>query len=44
LLSNDIYGVCVGVRDSKMIHLPLSNVVGQRRPKNLLYNLYKRIS
>jgi 6-phosphofructokinase 1 len=44
LLSDDIYGVCVGVRDSKMIHLPLSNVVGQRRPKNPLYNLYKRIS
>ncbi len=44
LLRDDIYGVCVGVRDSRMIHLPFANVVGQPRPKNPLYKLYKKIS
>jgi 6-phosphofructokinase 1 len=44
LLHDDVHGVCVGVRDSQMIHLPFSNVVGQPRPKNTLYKLYKKIS
>lgn len=44
LLSNDIYGVCVSVRDSMMIHLPFANVVGQKRPKNELYSLVKKVS
>lgn len=30
LLNQDIYGVCVGVRDSRMVHLPFVNVVGQK--------------
>lgn len=44
LLNDDIYGVCVGVRDSRMVHLPFSNVVGQKRPKNEIYNLVKKVS
>lgn len=44
LIKDDIYGVCVGVRDSRVIHLPFANVVGQPRPKNPLYSLYKKIS
>ncbi len=44
LLNDDIYGVCVGVRDSRMVHLPFANVVGQKRPKNELYNLVKKVS
>jgi 6-phosphofructokinase 1 len=44
LLNDDIYGVCVGVRDSRMVHLPFSNVVGMKRPKNELYNLVKKVS
>ena len=44
LLNDDIYGVCVGVRDSRMVHLPFSNVVGVKRPKNELYNLVKKVS
>jgi 6-phosphofructokinase 1 len=44
LFKDDVYGVCVGVRDSQMIHLPFANVVGQARPKNPLYKLYKNIS
>jgi len=44
LLKEEIYGVCVGVRDDKMIHIPLINVIGQRRPKNELYKLVNKIS
>lgn len=44
LLNDDIYGVCVGVRDSRMVHLPFSNVVGVKRPKNELYNIVKKVS
>ena len=44
LLNDEIYGVCVGVRDGRMIHIPFSNVVGQKRPKNELYNLVKKVS
>jgi 6-phosphofructokinase 1 len=44
LLNDDIYGVCVGVRDSRMVHLPFVNVVGQKRPKNELYGLVKKVS
>lgn len=44
LIKDDIHGVCVGVRDSRVIHLPFANVVGQPRPKNPLYKLYKKIS
>ena len=44
LLNDDIYGVCVGVRDSRMVHLPFSNVVGVQRPKNDLYKLVKKVS
>lgn len=44
LLNDEIYGVCVGVRDSRMVHLPFANVVGQKRPKNELYKLVKKVS
>ncbi len=44
LLNDGIYGVCVGVRDERMVHLPFSNVVGQSRPKNELYKLVKKVS
>ncbi len=44
LLNLDIYGVCVGVRDSRMVHLPFVNVVGQKRPKNELYSLVRKVS
>ena len=44
LLNDDIYGVWVGVRDSRMVHLPFVNVVGQKRPKNELYSLVKKVS
>lgn len=44
LLNDEIYGVCVGVRDGRMVHIPFSNVVGQKRPKNELYNLVKKVS
>ncbi|MBN2268286.1 MAG: 6-phosphofructokinase [Acholeplasmataceae bacterium] len=44
LLNQDIYGVCVGVRDSRMVHLPFANVVGQKKPKNELYSLVTRVS
>jgi 6-phosphofructokinase 1 len=44
LLNDDIYGVCVGIRDSRMVHLPFSNVVGVPRPKNELYKLVKKVS
>ena len=44
LLNQDIYGVCVGVRDSRMVHLPFANVVGQKRPKNELYSLVTKVS
>ncbi len=44
LLNDGIFGVCVGVRDSRMVHLPFANVVGQNRPKNDLYKLVKKIS
>ncbi|MBU1094712.1 MAG: 6-phosphofructokinase [Firmicutes bacterium] len=44
LLNDGIYGVCVGVRDSRMVHLPFANVVGQTRPKNELYKLVKKVS
>jgi 6-phosphofructokinase 1 len=44
LLNDDIYGVCVGVRDSRMVHLPFANIIGQKRPKNELYSLVKKVS
>lgn len=44
LLNQDIYGVCVGVRDSRMVHLPFANVVGQKKPKNELYSLVTKVS
>lgn len=44
LLNDEIYGVCVGVRDNRMVHLSFSNVVGQKRPKNELYSLVKKVS
>jgi len=44
LLNDEIYGVCVGVRDNRMVHLSFSNVVGQKRPKNELYTLVKKVS
>lgn len=44
LLNDEIYGVCVGVHDGRMIHTPFSNVVGQKRPKNELYQLVKKVS
>ncbi|MDI6452647.1 6-phosphofructokinase [Peloplasma aerotolerans] len=44
LLNDDIYGVCVGVRDNRVIHLPFANVVGQKRPKNELYKMVKKVS
>lgn len=44
LLNDSIYGVCVGVRDSRMIHLPFANVLDQSRPKNELYKIVKKIS
>lgn len=44
LLNDEIYGVCVGVRDGRMVHIPILNVVGQKRPKNELYNLVKKVS
>lgn len=44
LINDGVFGVCVGVRDSRVIHLPFVNVVGQKRPKNELYKLVKKIS
>jgi len=44
LLNDDIYGVCVGVRDSRMIHLPFANILDQHRPKSRLYKLVKKVS
>ncbi|CCV64757.1 6-phosphofructokinase [Alteracholeplasma palmae J233] len=44
LLSQNIYGCCVGIRDSRMIHLPFVNVLDQERPKNDLYPLLDKIS
>lgn len=44
LLTDGIYGVCVGVRDSRMVHVQFANVVGQKRPKNDLYRLVKKVS
>ncbi len=44
LLNDGIYGVCVGIRDSRMVHLPFANIIGQKRPKNELYTLVKKIS
>ncbi len=44
LLNDDIHGVCVGIRDSRMNHLPFANVVDQHRPKSELYSLVKKVS
>jgi 6-phosphofructokinase 1 len=44
LLNDDIHGVCVGVRDSRMIHLPFANILDQYRPKSELYKLVKKVS
>ena len=44
LLKDDIHGVCVGIRDNRMIHLPFANIVDQRRPKSELYSLVKKVS
>jgi 6-phosphofructokinase 1 len=44
LIADEIFGVCVGIRDSRMIHLPFANVVGVKRPRNDLYKLVKKVS
>ncbi len=44
LLNDDIHGVCVGVRDNRMIHLPFANILDQHRPKSELYKLVKKVS
>ncbi len=44
LLDGGIYGVCVGVRDNRMVHLPFANIVDQNRPKSALYSLVKKVS
>ena len=44
LLNDDIHGVCVGIRDSRMIHLPFANIVDQHKPKSELYSLVKKVS
>lgn len=44
LLNDGIYGVCIGIRDSRMVHLPFANIIGQKRPKSELYTLIKKIS
>lgn len=44
LLNDGIYGVCIGIRDSRMVHLPFANIIGQKRPKSELYALIKKIS
>ena len=44
LLNDGIYGVCVGVRDNRMVYLPFANIVDQLRPKSELYGLVKKVS
>ncbi len=44
LLNDGIYGVCVGVRDNRMVYLPFANIVDQLRPKSQLYGLVKKVS
>lgn len=44
LLTDNIYGVCVGVRDNRMVYLPFANIVDQIRPKSGLYSLVKKVS
>lgn len=44
LLNDGIYGVCVGVRDNRMVYLPFANIVDQVRPKSQLYGLVKKVS
>ncbi len=44
LLNDGIFGVCVGIRDSRMVYLPFANVIGQSRPKNEMYKLVKKVS
>ena len=44
LLNDGIYGVCVGIRDNQMIHLPFANIIGQMRPKNALYSLVRKVA
>lgn len=44
LLNDGIYGVCVGVRDNRMVYLPFANIVDQLRPKSQLYSLVKKVS
>lgn len=44
LLNDGIYGVCVGVRDNRMVYLPFANIVDQVRPKSELYSLVKKVS
>ena len=44
LINDGIYGVCVGVRDNQMVHLPFANIVDQVRPKSSLYKLVKKVS
>ncbi|MCF7932424.1 MAG: 6-phosphofructokinase [Acholeplasmataceae bacterium] len=44
LISDGIFGVCVGVHDSRMIHMPFAHVIDQPRPKNDLYKLVKKVS
>ncbi len=44
LLNDGIYGVCVGVRDNRMVYLLFANIVDQVRPKSALYTLVKKVS
>jgi 6-phosphofructokinase 1 len=44
LISDGVFGVCVGVHDSRMIHMPFAHVIGQPRPKNDLYKLVNKVS
>ncbi|MFA5560948.1 MAG: 6-phosphofructokinase [Acholeplasmataceae bacterium] len=44
LLNDGIIGVGVGVRDSRMIHLPLNHILEAKRPRNEMYELVKKVS
>lgn len=44
LISDGVFGVCVGIHDSRMIHMPFAHVIDQPRPKNDLYKLVKKVS
>jgi 6-phosphofructokinase 1 len=44
LVNSGKFGVCVGVRDSRMVDLPFANVIDQSKSKDELYKLVKLIS